>query len=144
MTEAATSNDSATQDLLARAKGRLAEGTLTAQDLDELARGSSSSGARSSRKKKKTVTRQRLMYVHSALPSIRSPLLGVAIHEPVPGSVTQIDPLAPEPSYNSVFDAVLDGWRVIHFPQQLAPFDDREIDIMGYEFVLEKLEAYEV
>ena len=37
-------------------------------------------------------------------------------------------------------DAVLDGWQVVHFPQQLAPFDDREIDVLGYEFVLQKLE----
>src|SRR5689334_12475686 len=122
MTEAAAAMSSATttDELLARAKARLAEGMLTAQDLDDLVRRGG---------KNRTVTRQRLMYIHAATPSIRSALLGVSIHEPVPGSVTQIDPLAPEPPYNSVFDAVLDGWRVIHFPQQLAPFDDREIDV---------------
>ena len=26
---------------------------------------------------------------------------------------------------------------------EAIPFDDREIDIVGYEFILEKLEAYE-
>ena len=64
-------------------------------------------------------------------------------HEPVRGHITQIDPLAEEIAYNSVFEAMLDGWRVIHFPDQRAPFDDREIDIVGYEFILEKLESYE-
>ena len=61
-----------------------------------------------------------------------------APHEPSPGSVTQIDPLAAEIPYESVFAAILDGWRVIHFPDQRSPFDDREIDIVGYEFILEK------
>jgi hypothetical protein len=29
---------------------------------------------------------------------------------------------------------------VIHFPQQMAPFDDRELDYAGYEFILQKIE----
>jgi len=32
---------------------------------------------------------------------------------------------------------------VIQFPDQRAPFDDREIDILGYEFILQKLEEYD-
>lgn len=87
--------------------------------------------------------RQRLLYLHAGSPSIRSPLVGSALHEPVAGSLTQIDPLAPELPYNCVHDAILDGWRLIHFPLQTAPFEDREIDIMGYEFVLEKMEVYD-
>ncbi|MCC7261601.1 MAG: hypothetical protein IT369_03670 [Candidatus Latescibacteria bacterium] len=87
--------------------------------------------------------RQRLLYLHAGSPSIRSPLVGTALHEPVAGSLTQIDPLAPELPYTCVHDAILDGWRVIHFPLQTAPFEDREIDIMGYEFVLEKMEVYD-
>ena len=65
------------------------------------------------------------------------------MHEPEPNSVTQIDPLETDMPYASVFDAILDGWRVIHFPQQRAPYDDREIDVIGYEFILEKIEAYD-
>jgi hypothetical protein len=89
------------------------------------------------------VTRQRLLYLHAATPSIRSRVIGMALHEPVPGSVTEITPEAPEWPYGTVHDAILDGWQVIHFPQQLAPFDDREIDILGYEFILQKLETYD-
>jgi hypothetical protein len=85
--------------------------------------------------------RQRLLYLHAAHPSIRSPLVGSALHEPVPGSVTEIDPLAEPLPYRCVHDALLDGWRVVHFPDQRAPYDDREIDLLGYEFILEKLEA---
>ena len=82
--------------------------------------------------------RQRILYLHAKSPSIRSPLIGFAIHEPVADSVTQIDPENEEFPYESVHDAVIDGWRVIHFPQQRAPFDDREIDILGFEFILER------
>lgn len=85
--------------------------------------------------------RQRLLYLHAGSPSIRSLLVGAAIHEPVAGALTQIDPLAPDLLYNCVHDAIVDGWRVIHFPLQTAPFEDREIDIMGYEFILEKMEV---
>jgi hypothetical protein len=113
-----------------RAKEKFESGTFKAEDFDELlnlAGNSNGSGAC-----------QRLLYLHSSSPNIRSGLIGHALHEPVQGSTTQIDPLAPELPYNCVHDAILDGWRVIHFPQQLAPFEDREIDIMGYEFILEK------
>lgn len=88
-------------------------------------------------------TRQRLLYLHAGHPNIRSNVIAAALHEPVPGAVTQLDPLAPELPYKSVFEAILDGWRVIHFPDQRAPFDDREIDIVGYEFILEKREVYD-
>jgi len=88
------------------------------------------------------MVRQRLLYLHASHPSIRSRVIAAALHEPVRGSITQIDPLATEIPYSSVFDAILEGWRVVHFPDQRAPFDDREIDIVGYEFILEKLEDY--
>jgi hypothetical protein len=92
----------------------------------------------------RTVTRQRLLYLHAATPSIRSAVIAMALHEPVPGSVTQIDSDPQEWPYGTVHDAILDGWQVIHFPNQRAPFDDREIDILGYEFILQKLEQYPV
>lgn len=122
-------------DPLSIAKAKLAEGTLTPADLDAL--------ASASRAGKHARVRQRLMYIHASHPTIRAEVLNASIHEPVPGSSTQIDPLATPIGYATVFDAVVDGWRVIHFPNQLAPFDDREIDVVGYEFILEKLEFYD-
>ena len=82
---------------------------------------------------------QRLLYLHAATPSIRAGLIGCVIHEPVDGSITEIDPEAGDPPYSCVHAAILDGWRVIHFPDQRAPFEDREVDVLGYEFILEKL-----
>jgi hypothetical protein len=86
-------------------------------------------------------TRQRLLYLHALIPSIGAPLAGAALHEPRPGGVAQMDPMQQDPTYKSVHEAILDGWQVIHFPQQLAPFDDKEIDILGYEFILQKMET---
>ncbi|HZP81348.1 MAG TPA: hypothetical protein VFB21_06905 [Chthonomonadaceae bacterium] len=118
--------------LFAQARADLAADRLTAETLEALERQALAVPGS---------TRQRLLYLHAASPNIRSGVIAAALHEPIPGSVTQIDPLAPELPYNTVFDAILDGWRVIHFPDQRAPFDDREIDIVGYEFILEKLEV---
>jgi hypothetical protein len=118
------------RDLFDRAKEELAEGRLTSERLDELYASVSAPPA----------IRQCLLYLHASMPSIRSPLYGCALHRPVRGSVTEIDPMAEELPYGCVHDAILDGWRVVHFPDQRAPFDDREIDVLGYEFVLEKME----
>ena len=87
-------------------------------------------------------TRQRLLYLHAATPGIRSQVIGMALHEPVQESVTEIVTVEQEWPYNTVHDAILDGWQVIHFPDQRTEFDDREIDILGYEFILQKLEVY--
>jgi len=87
--------------------------------------------------------RQRLLYLHAATPSIRSKVIGMALHEPVPGSITDITSVPADWPFDTVHDAILAGWQVIHFPQQRAFFDDREIDILGYEFILQKLETYD-
>ena len=48
-----------------------------------------------------------------------------------------------DPTYQTVHEAIMDGWEVIHFPDQQAPFDDREIDVLGYEFILQKKEHFD-
>lgn len=125
-----TTADPATlPDVLARAKAKLADGTLVPADLDALAAAATP-----------TRLRQRLLYLHATTPNIASPLAAAALHEPRPGGIAQMDPMQKDPEYKSVHEAIVDGWQVIHFPQQHAPFDDREIDILGYEFILQKLE----
>jgi len=82
--------------------------------------------------------RQRLLYLHAREPSVRSEVIGWAEHPgEEPGGESRERP------YPSVLAAIEDGWRALHFPQQLAPFDDRELDLVGYEFILEKLELVE-
>jgi hypothetical protein len=112
-----------------------ANGGVTEADLDELLHLAVEVGPRC-----RPTVRQHLLYLHAATPSIRSQVIGMALHEALPGSVTQLTPDGHEWPYATVHDAILDGWQVVHFPDQRAPFDDREIDILGYEFILQKLE----
>ncbi|MEE2710192.1 MAG: hypothetical protein VYA69_11395 [Gemmatimonadota bacterium] len=114
---------------VAEARQKVEEGTFGPQDLDRLV--SLHNG-----------TRQRLLYLHAGSPSIYSDVVAAALHEPVAGSITEIDPMKPELPYETVHDAIVDRWRVIHFPSQQALYDDREIDVIGYEFILEKREGY--
>ena len=86
--------------------------------------------------------RQRILYIHAVTPSIRSQLIAMSLHEPIKDQIAEIDPDYGEWPNRSVHDAVLDGWQIVQFPDQRANFDDREIDILGYEFILQKLEAY--
>ena len=116
-----------------QARAKLKNGGLTEADLAELVGGMQADGRR---------VRQRLLYLHATTPSIRAPVIGMALHEPVAGSVTQVASNIEWP-YATVHEAILDGWQVVQFPQQRVPFDDREIDILGFEFILQKLEAYD-
>lgn len=115
----------------AEARPRLRNGGLTDADIDALLAALHNADGR---------PRQRLLYLHAVTPSIRSKIIGMALHEPVPGSITQITADAEWP-YGTVHDAILDGWQVISFPQQRVPFDDREIDVLGYEFILQQIEG---
>ena len=116
------------------ARAKLSNGGIQGGDLDQLRQIISTN---------RKDTRQRLLYLHAVTPNIRSQVIGLALHEPVEGSVTEIVTEEQEWLYNTVHDAVLDGWQVIHFPDQRTEFDDREIDILGYEFILQKLEVYD-
>ena len=116
------------------ARAKLKNSGLQKDDLDQLRQIISAN---------RSSTRQRLLYLHAATPSIRSQVIGMALHEPVQGAVTEIATAEQEWPYNTVHDAILDGWQVIHFPDQRTEFDDREIDILGYEFILQKLEVYD-
>jgi len=113
-------------EMFADARTRLAEGTLTESDLDRLLARALSPA------------RQRLLYLYALQPTVRSALVATTLHEP--GSIPQIDPLQPELPYQCVMDAIEDGWRVIHFPDHRGPFQEGRMDLLGYEFVLEKLE----
>ena len=116
------------------ARAKLEDGGIQGGDLDQLHRITNAN---------RVHTRQRLLYLHAATPGIRSQVIGMALHEPVQDSVTEIVTVEQEWPYNTVHDAILDGWQVIHFPDQRTEFDDREIDILGYEFILQKLEVYD-
>lgn len=87
---------------------------------------------------------QRLLYISAESTHPQSPALSAAIYEPVAGSVTQLDPTTTGLPYDSVHAAVIDGWRVIQAPDQWAGIASESAgDVIGYQFVLEKIEDYD-
>ncbi|HJP30871.1 MAG: hypothetical protein QF689_16355 [Candidatus Latescibacteria bacterium] len=88
------------------------------------------------------VPRQRLLYLHARTANVFSEILGYTPIEPVAGYGVEIT-AAPEQNwpYRTVHDAIVDGWQVVQFPHLQAPFDDRDLDVVGYEFILQKIEV---
>lgn len=111
-------------EAFSQARSKLETGQLAVEDLDllyGLARGPC----------------QRLLYLYALQPTVRASLVASTLQD----TVCQIDPLAQEIAYQCVMDAIADGWRVIHFPDHRAPFQEGRMDMLGYEFILEKYGA---
>ena len=85
--------------------------------------------------------RQRLLYLHARTPSVFSDIIGLTQVEPTAGFRVEISAEALEWPYKTVHDALVDGWQIVQFPHLQAPFDDRELDVVGYEFILQKMEV---
>ena len=86
--------------------------------------------------------RQRLLYLHARTPSVFSEILGLTLIEPVAGFKTEISAEEPQWPYQTVHDALVEGWQIVQFPHLQAPFDDRDLDVIGYEFILQKMEVF--
>jgi hypothetical protein len=84
--------------------------------------------------------RQRLLYLHARTPSVFSEILGSTLIEPVPGFKVELTAEEPRWPFRTVHEAIVDGWQVVQFPLQQAPYDDRAMDLVGYEFILQKIE----
>ena len=113
---------------LQAAQAKAANGGVTTDDLLQLQRIA-----------QKATPRQRLLYLHARTPSISAPVIGMAQHEPTPGGSDTLRSVDEWP-YETVHEAVVDGWQIVQFPNPMAPYDDRELNYVGYEFILQKLE----
>lgn len=84
-----------------------------------------------------TEPRQMVLYLYSKSTSMRSAIAGWASYDPaVPYEPTLPSQDAP---YDSVIEAVNDGWRIVQFPRaELCQFSDVDNAYLGYEFILEK------
>ncbi|MCX8277410.1 MAG: hypothetical protein OTJ43_03955 [Dehalococcoidia bacterium] len=87
--------------------------------------------------------KQRLLYLSAQSTDPRSLALSQALHEPVRDTIVEIDPMRTSLDYETVHDAVCDGWRVVHFPDQRGSLDGSDIEVFGYQFVLEKLDQFD-
>jgi hypothetical protein len=88
-----------------------------------------------------TLPRQRLLYLHARTPSVFSTILGFTLIEPVRGYQAEITAGEEEWPYQTVHDALVDGWQIVQFPHLQAPYDDTNLDVVGYEFILQKIEV---
>lgn len=85
--------------------------------------------------------RQRLLYLHARTPGVFSEILSFTLIEPIKGYRVELSAEEPEWPYRTVHDALVDGWQVVQFPHLQSPFDDADLDVIGYEFILQKLEV---
>ena len=79
--------------------------------------------------------KQRILYLSAESTDPKSSTLSQALHEPLKNDIVEIDP-------TSVHEAVVDGWRIVHFPDQRSSIANSEEEIIGFQFILEKIEDY--
>ena len=88
-----------------------------------------------------TQPRQRLLYLHARTPSVFSDILGYTPIQPVKNYRVEITAEVQEWPYKTIHDALVEGWQIVQFPHLQAPFDDHDLDVVGYEFILQKMEV---
>jgi len=112
------------QSWIETSRRKLADGTMQQSDLDAL------EGLSEERM-------QKVLYLYSKSTNMRSQIAGWALYDPAEPHEPTL-PSADAP-YETVIDAVADGWRVVQFPiPDLYKFSNVENQYLGYEFVLER------
>ena len=107
--------------------GRLVEADLQ-QALDRLSDGTSDGDS---------PKRQRLLYLNTGSTGADSQVLGMSLVEN--GQILEGPDDVDEWPYNSVLEAMNDGWRVIKFPEMALMLQEDKTFGLGCEFILEKL-----
>ena len=79
---------------------------------------------------------QDILYLHTRVNSPTSDVLAMRIVENGEISDGPEDPDAWP--YQSVLEAVRDGWRVVKFPELALMMDERRTYSLGFEFILER------
>ena len=80
---------------------------------------------------------QRLLYLNTGNTGVDSQVLGMALVEN--GEILEGPDDVEEWPYNSVLEAMNDGWRVIKFPEMALLLQEDKTFGLGCEFILEKL-----
>ena len=79
---------------------------------------------------------QDILYLHASLNSPTSDILAMRIVEN--GEVSD-GPQDPDDwPYQTVIDAVRDGWHIIKFPELALMMDESRTYSLGFEFILER------
>ena len=80
---------------------------------------------------------QRLLYLNTGNTGVDSQVLGMALVEN--GEILEGPDDVEEWPYNSVLEAMDDGWRIIKFPEMALLLQEDKTFGLGCEFILEKL-----
>ena len=80
---------------------------------------------------------QRLLYLNTGNTGVDSQVLGMSLVEN--GQILEGPDDVDEWPYNSVLEAMNDGWRVIKFPEMALMLQEDKTFGLGCEFILEKL-----
>ena len=104
----------------------LKQGRLTEQDLLRVSEIVDSASPR----------RQDVLFLQANTASPVSPVVGMRIIENGEISDGPADPK--DWPYQTVLDAIRDGWRIINFPDMALSMDDSRTIGLGYEFILER------
>ena len=80
---------------------------------------------------------QQLLYLNTGNTGADSQVLGMALVEK--GEIIEGPDDVDEWPYNSVLEAMNDGWRVIKFPEMALLLQEDKTFGLGCEFILEKL-----
>ena len=79
---------------------------------------------------------QDILYLHASVNSLTSEVLAMRIVENGEISDGPEDP--DDWPYQSVLEAVRDGWRVVKFPELAVTMDESRTYGLGFEFILER------
>jgi len=80
---------------------------------------------------------QKLLYLHMSTTGVDSEVLGMAVVEN--GRILEGPDNPDEWPYNTVLEAMNDGWRVVKFPELALLLQEDKTFGLGCEFILEKL-----
>ncbi len=82
-----------------------------------------------------TARRQQLLYLSASGSSVHSPVIGMSLVQEEGGGGLDDGERWP---YETVLDAIRDGWRVIKFPEMALMLHETHTYGLGCEFILEK------
>jgi len=108
--------------------GKLRANTLTDADLEQ--------GLQRLKQSNTSSNVQRLLYLQTHTTDLESPVLGMSL---VDNGKMHDGPDDPDDwPYQTVLEAMSDGWRIIKFPELSLAYLDPEYGGMKWEFILEK------
>ena len=117
------------KSMLERWLVKLREGTLTEDDLERgLARLRGTGDS--------TRPPQRLLYLQTRNTAVDSPVNGMSVMED--GKIHEAPEAPGEWPYDTVIDAVNDGWRIVKFPELALLYQEPDDSGLACEFILEK------